>query len=194
MKKLEGEIKISSEEISAAIKSVALEISQRYRNGVTILGVLKAGKNYVEELGEELARLKCQHMIGWIGGKSFEGEDRTQKFVVYSVPSSHLTHKKPVILLDTICDSGSTLQKLGSFLVKGQWRPRTIEVSALVCALDPIPDWMQSAYIGFQIPKDHLFLIGYGLDYNDKFRDLPEIREITEDEKGLKDTTISATV
>ena len=172
MLKIEGEVKITKEQIDSAVQALAEEIAGRYRNGVTILGVLRAASPLVNALGAILERKGVIHTIGWIGAKSFEGEDRTQKFVIYDPPSAHLTHKKPVILLDTICDSGSTLQKVGSFLVKGQWRPRTIEVASLICALDPIPPWMQPSYVGFQIPKDHLFLIGYGLDYNDKYRDL----------------------
>jgi len=84
---------------------------------------------------------------------------------------------RPVILVDDIIDSGLTLQHLRDYLASRQ--PASLRVCALLARERALAAGTLIEYLGFTVPED--FLVGYGLDYAQQHRQLPDIYAI-EDE------------
>ena len=78
---------------------------------------------------------------------------------------------KPVILVEDIVDTGLTL----SYIVKNleQQHPESIKICSLINKLERREVSIQVDYFGFQIEEG--FVVGYGLDYDEKYRHLPDI-------------------
>jgi hypoxanthine phosphoribosyltransferase len=74
-----------------------------------------------------------------------------------------------VLVVEDIVDSGLTLSWLVSNLQSRE--PASVEVCALMRKPEAVKQDVHVRYLGFDIPKD--FVVGYGLDYNEKYRNLP---------------------
>ena len=79
---------------------------------------------------------------------------------------------KHVIVVEDIIDTGTTLSHLLP-LLKEQAKPKSVEVCSLLTKRLDQPPKVQAKYVGFSIPNH--FIIGYGLDYNELYRDLKDI-------------------
>ena len=87
---------------------------------------------------------------------------------------------KEVIIVEDIVDTGTTLSHLMQVLQE-QGNPKSMEVCALLSKRLPEPAKVNAKYTGFSIP-DH-FIVGYGLDYNELYRDVRDIWVISQ--KGI---------
>ena len=83
---------------------------------------------------------------------------------------------KNVLVVEDIVDTGRTMQKLLNTLKK--YEPKKILVACLLRKRTPLSDGYIPDYVGFEIPDK--FVIGYALDYNEYFRDLPHLCLINE--------------
>ena len=127
-----------------AIAQVAVQISLRYRNGFTLVGISgEDGEAYLKYLSAALTACKCKHMptmlevrVVAIGGKPTT--------VVINNPSPHLFKKKPTVL--AVPDITSDTGYFGTWLMaKGV---KKLEVSTFRC-VGPVPKWLNPAYIAF---------------------------------------------
>jgi hypoxanthine phosphoribosyltransferase len=83
-------------------------------------------------------------------------------------------HDRNILLVDDILDSGHTLSKLKKYL--GEKGCRSIRTAVLLRKLGRQEHPIEPDYCGFEIPDK--FVVGYGLDYNDEYRNLPYIGEL----------------
>ena len=83
----------------------------------------------------------------------------------------HPLEDRNIILVEDILDTGLTLSFLKRMLM--QHRPRTLRVAALLDKPDRRLEAMQAEYVGFTIPNH--FVIGYGMDYAERYRNLPDV-------------------
>ena len=95
---------------------------------------------------------------------------------------------RDVIVVEDIIDTGTTLYHLLP-LIQKQAKPKSIEVCSLLSKRLPEPAKVTAKYIGFSIPNH--FIIGFGLDYNELYRDLKDIWIISQQGIDFDQSTLN---
>jgi hypoxanthine phosphoribosyltransferase len=160
----------SAEQIAARVHEVGAEIAAAIPEGedLLVLGLLKGSFIFVSDLVREIARpLQVDFLVASSYGSGTVSSGQVQ--LLYD-PTADLRGRH-VVIAEDIVDSGTTLNRLIPLLEKRE--PRSLEVCALLhkhIATDLVrePRW-----VGFDAPQE--FLIGYGLDHSEDFRNLPFI-------------------
>lgn len=156
------------------VKELSEEISRDYAGKVlTVICVLKGAFIFTADLVREL---KTETVVDFIRVKSYNGKEKMKTEVVYT-PDIDI-EGKDVLVVDDIFDTGESLELLYRFLERG--KPSSIRSCVLLSKdverkVDIKPD-----YVGFNIPDR--FVVGYGLDMNELYRDLPFIGYFEEQE------------
>lgn len=163
------QVLLTPEKIHERITELAEEISRDYGNEpITLVGILSGSLMFLADLVREL---KMPTRIGFLRASSYHGTaTRPGHLTILPglVPDVMGRH---VILLDDILDTARTLTKVVAFLM-GQ-EPRSLKVAVLLRKLGRQEIPFEPDYCGFEIPN--LFVVGYGLDFNDDYRQLPFI-------------------
>ena len=160
---------ISSEELTRRVRQLGNEISRDYRDSTPIfVCILKGAYPFLADLTRCVS---VEHEVDFMAVSSYEGG--TQSTGVVKIEKDLKTNitDRDVVLVEDIIDTGLTISHLVDLL--GTRNPRSIRVAAL---LDKKPARKKDVplhYVGFEIPKE--FVIGYGLDYDEKYRNLPFI-------------------
>ena len=170
MEKDIAQVLISEEVLQNRIKELAAQLSEKYagKNPVFV-GVLKG---VVLFFGDMIKRVNipCQIDFMWIS--SYEGTHSTGKMQVKRDLSSDIKGRH-VVILEDIFDTGNSLQFTYDHLMEKE--PASLEI----CTLLDKPSRRNPAvtvkadYVGFEIPN--AFVVGYGLDYNEYYRNLPYV-------------------
>lgn len=162
-------VMLSEEEVDKRIKEIGEQISRDYAGRqVHLVCVLKGGSFFLCELAK---RITVPVSLDFMSVSSY-GSDTKSSGVVKIVKDLDESLKgKNVIVVEDIVDSGRTLSYLLEML-----KDRGPE-SLRLCTLLDKPDRrvidVNVDYTGFQIPDE--FVVGYGLDYNQRYRNLPYI-------------------
>ncbi len=161
-------ILIKEEDIRNRIKEIGMEINNDYKNKNPILiGVLKGAFVFLADL---LRELNIPVEIDFLGISSYTGT-KSSGIVRITQDLSLNIEDRDVILIEDIVDSGRTLDYIVNNLKTR--KPRSIAVCTLLNKKDARIIDVPLTYIGFNIPK--VFVVGYGLDYDNKFRNLKYI-------------------
>jgi len=158
---------IPEEKIRQRVKELADEISKVFQNNpVTIISVLKGALVFTADL---MRFLKSNVEVDFIRVKSYRGEKKEKLEATYK-PELNLKGKN-VLIVDDIFDTGESLQFV--YREIAQRFPASIRTCVLLekeveRKVDIKPD-----FVGFKIPNR--FVVGYGLDINDMYRELPYI-------------------
>ena len=171
---------ISREQIAARITEIAGQITVDFASGsVLFVGVLKGAAIFLSDL---VRQVKLDATYDFIGVSSYgnprgpkqenvwdsTGEVRLTKDVEHSL------RDKNVVLVEDILDTGLTLSFLKRLLLGH--RPRRLCIATLLDKPSRRKLAISADYVGFTIPDE--FVVGYGLDYAEKYRNLPDIRVI----------------
>jgi hypoxanthine phosphoribosyltransferase len=163
------EILIGEKEIADKIAEVADAISADYADRELLLvGVLKGAVMVMSDLARALHRpvtLEFMAVSSYGSSTSSSGIVRILKDLDRDISGQH------VLVVEDIVDSGLTLSWLLKNLASRQ--PASLEVMALLRKPDAIRVPVDVRYVGFDIPNE--FVVGYGLDYGERYRDLPYI-------------------
>jgi hypoxanthine phosphoribosyltransferase len=172
---------ISKELITGAAEAVAEHLVGVYPNGCVICAILEGAGRFADELVSYLPK-RTRHLYSFtsLWAKSYVGEDQKEKVEVSRLPSRLVFHKRHVVLVEDVIDSGKTVQTVGRLLIDN-FKPKSVGVAAMCLKCD-LPQWLHEEAVGFKLPSDK-FIVGFGMDYNGKFRDLDVIRELAEDER-----------
>jgi len=163
------QVLISTEQIQARIQSMAAEIDRDYSGEpVYLVGVLKGAFILLADLARAM---KTPTRIEFIGISSYgkkattSGEVRVTKDLDVTIEGQH------VILVEDIVDTGITL----AYLIKvvEQRKPATLRIATLLDKPDRRQRPVHVDYVGFQIPDK--FVVGYGLDYGEDYRNLRDV-------------------
>ena len=164
---------ISAEQIAAKVKELGARISRDYEGkDLVMVGVLKGAVVFLSDLIREITIPICIDFVATSSyGKSSSssGEVRILKDLDQSVESRH------VLVVEDIIDTGLTLEYLLEML-----RARdvaSLRVVALVDKPSRRKTQAQADYLGFKIPDE--FVVGYGLDYAQKARNLKAIYRLS---------------
>lgn len=157
--------------IIEAIQRVAQEINQAYTGKDTLfLGILNGAFMFAGDLMKYI-HFPCE--ISFVKLSSYQGTNSTgQVHELIGVKSD--IKNKHVVVLEDIVDSGLTLQKIYSLL--NAKSPKSVEMCSLLYKPEAFKGKIPPKYVGIEIPND--FIVGYGLDYNQKGRNLKDIYKI----------------
>ncbi len=159
---------IAQEEIESKIKFLARRISEDYKDlDPVILGVLNGSYMFFAELTKSLS---FETQIGFIRYQSYAGTSSTGQFQI-SLPLPKEIKGRHVIIVEDIIDSGATLKKIMEDAA--DLSPKSIELATMLIKPKVFRNKYPVKYIGFEIPDN--FVIGYGLDYDGRGRNLPDI-------------------
>jgi hypoxanthine phosphoribosyltransferase len=167
-----GKTLISEAEIKRRVKELAGEISRDYRGREpTLVNILKGGIIFLTDLMRELAVL---HDIDFMSVSSYNGGTGTSGVVRILADLSRNIEGKDVIIIEDIVDSGLTLDYIRHILLARH--PRSLKICTLLDKRTKRKVEVPIDYVGFVIPNE--FVIGYGLDYEEKYRNLPYVAEL----------------
>lgn len=160
---------IGPDELSARVRTLGREISDTYRGSVPLLiSVLKGGVVFLTDL---MRAITIPHHIDFLQVSSYEGGTKTTGTVrIMSDLGSNIAGRD-VLVVEDIVDTGLTLTYLLKQLeIRG---PKSLRVCALLSKPEARRVDVPVAFLGFEIPNE--FVVGYGLDYEEKYRNLPYI-------------------
>ena len=161
------EVLISKEEINFRVEQLGREISQDYHGReLHLVGVLNGAFIFLADLVRHLS-IPCQ--ICFLQASSYKDQ-------LVSTGKVKLMHNldlsgKDVLVVEDIFDTGLTLKHIREDLYVQ--KPTSLEICALLNKMIPDKLAVNVKYIGFEI--ENRFVVGYGLDYAEKYRELPHI-------------------
>ena len=167
-----GQLLISEEDLQARIRALGREITADYAGRAPLLvGVLKGAFMFMSDLARAI---DLPVEFDFMAVSSY-GHSTRSSGVVRIVKDLDLDlADRDVIIVEDIIDSGLTLNYLRRNLLARN--PASLEVCALLVRENHRMDGSILRYEGFRVPSD--FLVGYGLDVNERFRNLPDIRVV----------------
>ena len=164
---------LSEEQIQTRIAELAAQIGADYRAGIggedlLLVTVLKGAVMFVSDFARALplpTQLEFMAVSSYGSSTSSSGVVRILKDLDRDI------NDRDVLIVEDIVDSGLTLSwLLRNLATRG---PRSLRVCALLRKPDAVRADVDLAYVGFDIPNE--FVVGYGLDYAERYRDLPFI-------------------
>lgn len=160
---------LSADQIHSRICELGAQIDHDYPEGpVYLVAILKGACFFLSDLARAMktpARIEFVGISSYGKGKSTSGEVRLTKDLDVSVEGRH------VIVVEDIVDSGVTLSYL--IQVFQQRRPKSLRIATLLDKPNRRQREVQVDYVGFQIPDE--FVVGYGLDYAEDYRNLKDV-------------------
>ena len=164
------EVLLSQEQIQQRIEELGKILSEEYRDkNPIVVGVMKGVVVFYADMIRKLT-VPCQMDFMWIS--SYEGTESTDSVVVKRDLASDIKGRH-VLILEDIFDTGNSLSFVTEHLLARE------PASLKICTLLDKPSrrkpgvTLQADYVGFTIPN--AFVVGYGLDYNEYYRNLPYI-------------------
>jgi hypoxanthine phosphoribosyltransferase len=160
--------------ISGRIAEMARQIEADYPDGpVLLVGILKGSLHFLSDLGRNL-RIDTQ--IDFIQASSYHG-GRESRGVVQILKDLDINIAGlDVLIVEDIVDKGLTINYLRTLLATRQ--PRSVRVASLLSKPNAHTVETVIDYVGFEIPNE--FVVGYGLDYAERYRNLPYIAILRE--------------
>ncbi len=175
-----GRIILSAEEIAAIVARLGREISRDYDGRHPILvNLLKGGVVFLADL---IRQITIAHHIEFMKVSSYTGGTETSGTVRIIDDLGCSIADRDVILVEDVIDTGTTLAYISEVLALRS--PRSIEVCSLFRKNAAQHEEAAIRYVGSDIPN--VFVVGYGLDYNENYRHLPYIAalEFPDDEQS----------
>jgi hypoxanthine phosphoribosyltransferase len=170
---------IAQERIAARVGELARQITADHTPGgeVTIVPILTGAMIFC---GDLIRHIPMQMQIGLLTVSSYPGASvRTQGSQVLAQQLGDLNGRH-VLLVDDILDSGGTVRMVSKLLAERG--AATVRTCVLLHKDRPESRDIRADYVGFEIPDE--FVVGYGLDFNNYYRNLPDIvtlkREVIE--------------
>jgi hypoxanthine phosphoribosyltransferase len=175
----ELKVLITREQIAQRVAEMGADINRDYAGQpVILLGVLKGAAIFLSDLARQL---KVDATFDFIGVSSYgnrpspaqelkSGWDSTGEVRLTKDMDQSMIGKN-VILVEDILDTGLTMTYLKKLLLARQ--PKSFRIAALLDKPSRRKQPIQADYVGFSIPDE--FVVGYGLDYAEKYRNLPDI-------------------
>lgn len=156
---------VTADQIQQSIERLAAEINRREEGRpLTVIAVMTGSIIFLADL---VRKLEMPLRIGVIQAKSYAGTERGS----LAVNADMLPEiaGRDVLVIDDIFDTGHTLVEVLGLMKVHQ--PRSVRTAVLVLKQGKQLVTLRPDYVGFEIPD--VFVVGYGLDYNDAFRNLP---------------------
>ena len=168
---------LSEEEVDARIQAIGRQISKDYEGKqVHLICVLKGGSFFMCELAK---RITVPVSLDFMSVASYGNETKSSGVVRIVKDLDEPLKDKDVIVVEDVVDSGRTLSYLLEVLRSRE--PKSLRLCTLLDKPERRVVDVNVDYTGFRIPDE--FVVGYGLDYAQKYRNLPYIGIVELDEK-----------
>jgi hypoxanthine phosphoribosyltransferase len=163
----------TEEQIAARVAEMGREIADAYPEGesVLVLGLLKGSFIFMADLVRHIAR---PIQVDFLVASSYGSGTETSGEVRLLYDPEAVLEGRHVLLVEDIVDSGTTLNRLFPLLEKRA--PRSLELCALLHKHIAASLYREARWVGFDAPRE--FLIGYGLDHSENYRNLPFIASL----------------
>ena len=163
------EVLLREEEVDARIREIAAQISKEYEGKqVHLVAVLKGSVFFVCELAK---RITVPVTLDFMSVSSYGSDTKSSGVVRIVKDLDESLVDKHVIVIEDIVDSGNTLSYLLE-LLKDR-KPASLKLCTLLDKPERRRKHVDVDYTGFQIPDE--FVVGYGLDYDQRYRNLPYV-------------------
>jgi len=133
-----------------------------------VVAILTGSVMFIADL---LRRLPMQLRLDYIGVSSYHGETRSTGELIVTKALKLDVCDRDVLVVDDILDTGLTLVNIRAMIQK--LHPRSVKFCTLLEKGVPHQENFQADYVGFHIPNK--FVVGYGLDYHERYRNLPYV-------------------
>ena len=167
-------IMISSEEIQAKVKELGEKINAHYAQSykeLVLIGLLRGSVIFMADLCRSIEK---PHELDFMTVSSYGGGTVSTRDVKILKDLDGEIHGKDVLVVEDIIDSGNTLSKVVEMLKTRN--PNSIELCTLVSKPSRREIDLEVKFLGFEV--EDRFIVGYGLDFDQKYRHLPFIGEI----------------
>ena len=167
-------IMISSEEIQAKVKKLGEKINAHYAQSdkeLVLIGLLRGSVIFMADLCRSIEK---PHELDFMTVSSYGGGTVSSRDVKILKDLDGEIHGKDVLVVEDIIDSGNTLSKVVEMLKTRN--PNSIELCTLVSKPSRREIDLEVKFLGFEV--EDRFIVGYGLDFDQKYRHLPFIGEI----------------
>jgi hypoxanthine phosphoribosyltransferase len=164
---------LSQEQIASIVQGLANQISKDYAGKELVLVcILKGAFMFLSDL---IRHLRVPVQVDFVRLASYGSEMKTSGKIEITKDVEIPIEKKDVLIIEDIIDSGRTLQFLKDRLAL--LNPLSIKVCALLDKKARREVDMEADYLGTEV--DDIFIVGYGIDFNENYRHLPEIYYVT---------------
>lgn len=164
---------LDAERIATRVRELAADISRDYRGQTPhLVGILKGAWVFMADLVRELSIDATVDFLGiqsYTSGTESSGEVKITKDLDVSIAGRH------VLVVEDILDTGRTYHYLQDALTAHQ--PASLKLVTLLDKASRRVIPVRADYVGFEIPN--VFVVGYGLDYDQRYRRLPDVRMIS---------------
>ena len=172
---LADRVLLTSGQIATRIRELGVQIDADYPPGpIYLVSILKGAFIFMADLARALprssVRIEFMAISSYGSGKSSSGQVKVTRDLDVSIENQH------VLIVEDIIDSGLTLSYLTRLL--HQRKPKSLEIVTLLDKPERRIAPVVVKYTGFQIPDE--FVVGYGLDYAEDYRNLPDLRVLAE--------------
>lgn len=169
------DVMISEQEIQQRIEELAAQINQDYQgsaNNLVLIGLLRGSFIFMADL---CRKITVPHEVDFMTASSYGNATQSSRDVKIIKDLDEDIRGKDVLIVEDIIDSGNTLKKVRElFLLR---EPKSIEICTLIEKPARKEVDVPVKYIGFSIPDK--FIVGYGLDFAQRYRHLPFIGLVT---------------
>lgn len=169
------EVLITEEQIRKRVKELGEQITKDYEGKeILVIGILKGSVIFMSELVQKIGKpIKMDFMDVSSYGKSSvsTGDIKIIKDLDYSIEDKH------ILIVEDIIDTGYTL----SYLIKNLEKrgAKSVKICTFLDKIDRREVDIPVDYIGYEIPDE--FIVGYGLDYAEMYRNLPYVAALKEE-------------
>lgn len=179
-KNMIGKVLFTQEQITKRAKEIAAQIDKDFEGEeVILLGTLKGSVMWMVDI---MKYMKTDAKIDFISASSYGATTTSSGVVKITHEPTINMYGKNVIVIEDIVDTGRTLTYMMPKLKERG--PKTVKLCTMLNKNARREDHVEPDYIGFEV--DDLFIIGYGLDFDQRFRGLPYISYLEEEDvEGL---------
>jgi len=155
-------------QIQTRVREIAEEISLDYEGSeILVVGILKGAIMFFSDLTRQI---RTPINMDFLIASSYIKDSTSGEVKIHADLRENISGKN-VILIEDIIDTGVTLNYIKDMLLKRN--PASLKICALLDKKSCRKVELPIDYVGFEIPDE--FVVGYGLDYDNKFRNLPYI-------------------
>jgi len=158
---------LTEEQLASRLDEIAAQIDADYAGkDVLLVGVLKGAVMVMADLAR---RLHSSVQMDWMAVSSYGSGTKSSGVVRILKDLDADLHGRHVLIVEDIIDSGLTLSWLiANLRSRG---PESVEIATMLRKPEAAKVEVDVRYVGFEIPNE--FVVGYGLDYDERFRNLP---------------------
>src|ERR1700744_3048327 len=172
------DILFSKEQIAERVRALGKEISEEYAGqSIVLIGVLKGAAIFLADLARSI---QVDNTFDFVAVSSY-GRARVSSGAVKLIKDiDNPIEGRHVILVEDILDTGLTLSYLRSMML--QHKPASLKIATCLDKPERRLVPIEADYVGFSIPNE--FVIGYGMDYAERYRNVEDIRIMPEKPPG----------